>query len=137
MGSSMRAPFTKKMSRRPSPSQSNKATPAPMGSTRYFCEVGEASCLNCPPKARVTSTNFTVGAAGFGVAFLRESFFEAGLGTFCPATECEKRIMPARIATAKDARLGGWAKPLKADGCTVKDEASKRALWRRWKQCQG
>src|SRR5579863_8596362 len=60
MGSEIFAPLTKKMSRRPSPSQSNSATPAPMVSMRYFWVVADDSCLKCTPSFSVTSTNCVV-----------------------------------------------------------------------------
>ncbi len=62
----------KKMSRRPSPSKSKSATPAPIVSGRYFCEVGEAECLKLMPTCAVTSAKTTgEGDCGAGGAARR------------------------------------------------------------------
>src|SRR5579872_1048865 len=92
MGSSILAPLTKKMSRRPSPSQSNRATPAPIVSTRYFCVVGEAWCTKSIPRLDVTSTN-CMGESGREARLV--SVFLEVVGCCATAENVSTRIVAA------------------------------------------
>src|SRR5437870_447702 len=52
------------MSSQPSPSASNRATPEPMVSGRYFLPARPLLWVKRTPEALVTSVNFTAGAGG-------------------------------------------------------------------------
>src|SRR5215469_7876785 len=56
-GSATGAPLTRKMSKRPSLSKSNNATPDPIVSIRYFLEVCDAMCWKRTPSSAVASEN--------------------------------------------------------------------------------